>query len=115
MIASFACKNIDFADIIKCSFNLNKTEYTLFLFLIASKESKSIKGLANKLRLDRSTIQKAIKSLTEKNIVKRIQTNLTTGGYSFSYTIKDKKELKNNILKSIDEWYNSVKKMIFKW
>ena len=48
MIASFACKNIDFADIIKCSFNLNKTEYTLFLFLISSKELKSIKLKAKK-------------------------------------------------------------------
>ena len=98
MIASFACKNIDFAEIIKCSFNLNKTEYTLFLFLISFKGSKSIKELSEGLNLDRSTIQKAIKLLTEKNIVKRIQTNLTTGGYLFSYKIKDKKELKKKIL-----------------
>lgn len=115
MIASFACKNIDFADIIKCSFNLNKTEYTLFLFLISSNESRSIKSLSTELSLDRSTIQKAIKSLTEKNIVKRIQTNLITGGYLFSYTIKDKNELKKKILKSINEWHNSVKKLILKW
>tara|TARA_Y100000310_G_scaffold327730_1_gene394552 strand:- start:52 stop:399 length:348 start_codon:yes stop_codon:yes gene_type:complete len=115
MIASFACKNIDFADIIKCSFNLNKTEYTLFLFLISAKESMSIKYLSDQLNLDRSTIQKAIKSLTEKNIVKRIQTNLTTGGYSFSYTINNKQELKKKVLKSIDDWHNSVKKLIIKW
>ena len=115
MIASFACKNIDFADIIKCSFNLNKTEYTLFLLLISSKGSKSIMGLSKELNLDRSTIQKAIKSLTERDVVKRIQTNLKTGGYSFSYIIKDKKELQKKILKSIDEWHDSVKKMILRW
>ena len=115
MIASFACKNIDFAEIIKCSFNLNKTEYTLFLFLISSEKSKSIKEISNKLILDRSTIQKAIKSLTEKNVVKRIQTNLTTGGYLFSYIIKDKKELKKRILENINEWHDSVKKIILRW
>ena len=115
MIASFACKNIDFADIIKCSFNLNKTEYNLFLFLISSNEKKSINDLANALNLDRSTIQKAIKSLIERDIIKRIQTNIKKGGYSFSYSIKNKKELKNKVLKSIAEWYSSVKRLVTQW
>ncbi len=115
MAVSFACKHIELAEIIKCSFDLNKTEYNLLLFLINSKEELMIKEISEKLSLDRSTIQKSIKSLTEKGVVKRIQTNLENGGYVFSYIIKNKSEIKSKILQSVDNWHNSVKKLILNW
>ncbi|MBC8444207.1 MarR family transcriptional regulator [Candidatus Woesearchaeota archaeon] len=115
MAVSFACKHIEFAEIIKCSFDLNKTEYNLLLFLINSKRELDIKEISEKLSLDRSTIQKAMKLLTQKDLVKRIQTNLENGGYVFFYIVKNKQEIKSKILQSVDNWHNSVKKLIINW
>lgn len=115
MAVSFACKHIKLAEIIKCSFDLNKTEYNLLLFLINSNKEMTIKEISEKLSLDRSTIQKAIKSLTEKEVIKRIQSNLENGGYLFSYVTKNKSEIKARILQSVDGWHESVRKSILNW
>ena len=115
MTVSFACKNVELEDIIKCSFNLNKTEYKLFLFLIKNNNGGGINDISKKIKLERSTVQKALKGLTEKKIVEIIQRNNEGGGYCFYYRIVDKEDIKKRVLDNVDKWQKSVKNLVNGW
>ena len=67
------------------------------------------------MSLDRTTVQKAIKQLAEKNLVKRLQINLDKGGYMFYYEIKNKTEIKQRMLDIVNKWHDGVQKEIKKW
>ncbi len=112
---SFACRDINFKDLIMCSFELNKTEYNVFMFLISHREDFTTTQIADELGLDRTTVQKAIKSLTDKNLVFRTQQNLEKGGYIFIYSIKDKEDVKKRMLSIVENWYDKVIKEIKSW
>jgi predicted transcriptional regulator len=112
---SFACKNIDLKDLVICSFDLNKTDYKLFNFLIKQKKYLSINEISEKNNLDRTSIQKSIKRLYEKNIVLRLQKNIVSGGYLFEYKVKDKKQIKEIMLNIVSKWSKKVKNEIEGW
>jgi predicted transcriptional regulator len=112
---SFACKNIELKDLVMCSFDLNKTDYKLFNFLIKQKKYLSINDISEKVNLDRTSVQKSIKRLFEKNIVLRLQKNINSGGYLFVYKIKDKKIIKEIILDITSSWSKKVKNEIEAW
>ena len=112
---NFACKKFTVDDIIKCSLNLTKSECRLFQTLLYEDEELTVKEIANQLKIDRTTVQKGIKSLVEKSILIRLQENLEKGGYTFRYKIKDKEIVRNMIKKNISQWYNEVLVQIGKW
>lgn len=115
MSAVFACKEINFYEIMRCSFALTKTEHNVLLFLVKEHIDFSIKELSNKLSLERSTIQKSIKSLSDKSLIIRKQQNLDDGGYRFYYLAIKKSEIKEKMLSSVQAWHTSVENMIHKW
>ena len=94
----FACRRISEEELVRCGFGLNKTEFNIFYFLIKHNKRFSVEEIAEKLKLTRSTVQKSIKSLLEKNIIARFQTNLEKGGYKFFYQIKNKDLTKKQLL-----------------
>lgn len=102
----FGCKRIDASDLIKCTFGLNKTEHEIFTFLLKSKACLTAGQLGEKLSLDRTTIQKAMKKLFESDIIERRQNNLDKGGYVFYYCVKKKKLIKEKMTGIINEWNN---------
>lgn len=112
---SFACKKIDLADLIKCSFDLNKTEYALFIFLLEQKTSLCASTIGSMMKKDRTTIQKAVKKLVEKGLVEKHQANLDNGGYTFMYMIKNKEYIRKTILSIVEGWYSSVVKKVSVW
>ncbi len=112
---SFACKQIELKDLIKCSFDLNKTDYNLFIYLLTSKENLTTNEIAKEIGLDRTSVQKSIKRLVEKTLVIRNQENLSGGGYIFSYIIKDKSLIKNQVMDMISAWNKKVRLEIEKW
>ena len=109
---SFACKAINQEDMLRCSFGLNKTEYNVLIFLFDQEYPLVAAVLAKKMNLERTTVQKAVKSLVEKNLVKRNQENLAKGGYSFLYEVDNKKEIKYKLKKIVSEWNKKVEKFI---
>lgn len=112
----FACKKIDLQDIICCSFDLSRSEYLLFQYLLnINEENLPLKEIAKDMKKDRSSIQKAMKKLVEKKLVIRRQQNLEKGGYIFLYTIAHKDLIKKRLLFIIDKWCNAVKAEINKW
>ncbi len=108
----FACKNISFKELLMCSYALNKTEYNVLMKLMNLKEFISINELSKKMKKERSTIQKAMKKLFEKKLVMRRQMNLTTGGFIYEYKLKNKEELKKEIINLIKSWSASAIKKL---
>jgi len=112
---SFACKQIDFKDLLVCSFSLNKTEYRLLIYLLEQDETLGVATIANHIKKDRTTVQKAMKSLAEKELVTKHQINLERGGYSFQYKAITKDAIKSRMLATVDQWHANVMTTVKKW
>ena len=112
---TFACKTVDIKDIIRCSFDLSKTEYALFEALLQLDDSLTVAQLSKRLSLDRSTVQKGISRLQEKELVARRQVNLSGGGYRFIYGIEDKESLRMRLEGIVEQWYANVRKSLQQW
>ena len=111
----FACKQFDLKEIVKCSFGLTKSEYNLLRFLLENNKQFTTEELAKELKLDKSTIQRGVKSLHQKGLVSRGQINQSVGGYVFLYRIKDREFLIRKMVEIIDGWSEGVKKEIRNW
>ena len=114
---SFACRNVEIEELLRCSFDLNKTEYSVLNHLIRSGGAYGASALGKAMRpqLDRTTVQKAVKSLTEKSLIFRQQRNLSSGGYTFSYRVKDKRDIKKRMLSVMEKWHDNVARQVERW
>ncbi|MFB6076357.1 MAG: helix-turn-helix domain-containing protein [Candidatus Aenigmatarchaeota archaeon] len=110
---NFACKNIEPKELIKCSFQIKESEYEVLLHLLEGKE-ESVKTITDSLKLERSTVQKALQNLVNKELVKKRQRNLENGGYMYVYKSKDKEKIKKEITNLMKKWVNKAKKTIRK-
>ncbi|MCL5730204.1 MAG: MarR family transcriptional regulator [Candidatus Pacearchaeota archaeon] len=111
----FACKKFDLEEVIKCSLGLSKAEFRLLKFLVEHEGKFTTEDLSKKLKLDKSTIQRSVKKLHEKNLVSRSQVNQSVGGYIFLYSLKDKGNIRKIVTDTIDNWVNVFKSKISAW
>jgi predicted transcriptional regulator len=81
----FACKQFVVDDIVKCSLGLAKADLRVLKHLATVRERLSTDAISSDLRLDLSTVQRAVKKLHEQEVVIRFQENLSGGGYVFYY------------------------------
>lgn len=115
MITSFSCKEIRLEEIIRCAFELNVTEYRVLTYLMENDEKFNTAQIFGEMDLDRTTVQKALTELMNKNLAFRTQSNLKNGGYTFLYQVKDKEKIKETARERIDNWCNSVKSTVKEW
>ena len=92
---SFACKDIHIKDLIKCSFNLNKTDYTLFTFFMKKDSKFTIDLLSKSLDLERSSVQKSIKDGTriDRKVADQVASGMKAWAMSRGATDSDKKRI----------------------
>ena len=64
------------------------------------------------MKLERTTVQKAMKGLVEKEMVNRAQKNLLRGGYIFLYKAENKEGIKSRMNELARKWYMDVEKTI---
>jgi predicted transcriptional regulator len=112
---NFACKKIELEELVKCSFDLNKTEYKVMTFLLRAGGKHTVASISKKMGLERTTVQKALKGLMDKKLAKRVQRNLSRGGYLFLYEIDEKENIKKRQKEIVYNWYKSVEKEIDNW
>ena len=112
----FACKQFNLEDIIKCGLGLTKAELIILKYFIEniSQEHTTI-SISKELKLNLTTIQKAVKKLSEKNIILRHQKNLNNGGYVYTYECNLKSNIRKIIKKIIRNWSEKVETQIDKW
>jgi len=111
----FACKRFDLRDIVKCSLGLTKADLAVFEFLLKRQGSHRTEEIARQLRVDSSTVQRAVKKLHEKNLLKRTQRNLEGGGYVFEYQANDKKMIRAIIMDLVNSWTKRVEQELERW
>ena len=112
----FACKEFYLDEIIKCSLGITKAEFKLVKLLLDSKrEWFTTQELSKELHLDLSTVQRCVKSLSEKNLLLRRQENLSSGGYLFRYQLKKREELRQRIKDTISRWVARVNDELDRW
>jgi predicted transcriptional regulator len=109
---SFACKQVEFRELIMCSFGLTKGEYNLLMLLSVEH---TIRQMAVAAKLDRSSAQKSISGLLEKGLVTRRQVNQEKGGYIFYYTAIAKPKLKARMEGALHAWSKAVQESIKAW
>ncbi len=107
-IVKFSCKKISKEELITCAFSLSRTEYNLLIFLLKSGKVHTVLQVSKAMKLERTTIQKAMKNLVEKGLVNKAQKNLAKGGYSFLYKPNNKDEIKGKMKKITHTWCKGV-------
>ncbi len=112
----FACKRFDVDEIIKCGLGLTKSELTIFYFFVKSQEKDFTSyELSKKLNFNVTTIQKGVKKLADQNIIYRHQTNLSSGGYIFTYSCTPKRNIRIILKGIIKSWSQKVESSIDDW
>lgn len=115
-MVDFACKEFQIEAVIKCGLNLTKAELQVLKYLLGNDTRWfTTEQIAADLSLDISTVQRSVKKLTEKKVLQKFQNNLDGGGYFFVYRIKNKREIKELIMKIIHSWVERVEKELIIW
>ena len=111
----FACKKFDMNEIIKCSLGLAKADFIILNFFMRCKESLTTDEISEKTGLQLSTVQRSVKRLHEKKVLKRMQNNLGGGGYVFVYSIENKSSIKKIISETVHNWSKKVDSELERW
>ena len=103
----------------KCILGLNRTESKVLGYILNNKDVRTSE-IAALLKMDRSSIQRAIQNLTELEIVERTSMsmkdfnhvkglkNAKKQGYLYVYNAKNMDSIKIQFKKLLDKWYNSM-------
>jgi len=111
----FACKRFKLDEVIKCGLSLTKAEYRLFEYVVKHHDDYTADQLAEKVGLDVTTVQRAVKKLYEESVLKRSQENLDGGGYVYVYSVKSKQELRRVLMQIINNWVKTVDTALQNW
>ncbi|TXT53681.1 MAG: hypothetical protein BAJALOKI2v1_880002 [Promethearchaeota archaeon] len=107
----------------KCILGLNELETNIFAYLL-KHENVSTAELTNKLEMDRSSIQRALQSLSGLELIERKSMslkeyskikNLKKGkkrGYLYVYNGRDIDYIKKTLHSLLDKWYKSMNNYI---
>lgn len=112
----FACKQFNLNEIIKCGLSLTKKELEIMKYFVENRNREhTTKEISKRLKLNLTTIQKAVKKLYDKQIILRHQKNLENGGYVYTYECNTKINIRKILKKIIRNWSDKVEKQIDKW
>ncbi len=109
----FACKVFSIDKVLKCSFGLNNTEFRILRFLF--KKDLTVSELSVKLNKNKSTIQRSLQKMINKQLVTKHQRNLKRGGYVFYYRAVSKDKIKERINQIFDGFKQAVTKAVHDW
>lgn len=112
----FACKQFNMNDIVKCGLGLTRTEFKILeYFLKTNQDGCTTVSISKKLNFNLTTIQKAVKKLSEQGILIRRQENLDGGGYVYTYECNSKPTIRKIIKDLVRNWSDKVEAEIDKW
>ncbi len=113
----FACKRFDLNEIIKCALGLTRADFQVLEYFINCKEDahQISEDIAKKLSLNLSTVQRALKKLYEKGVLIRHQENISRGGYTYTYQLKDKQKVRQLLMGIINSWVHKVEDNLNRW
>ena len=110
----FTCKKVALRDLIQCNYNLNDSEYLIFAQLIKSPSGLSVKDLVEKVKKDRTTVQKILSKLVKRDLLMKRQMNLERG-FMFVYFSKNRTDIINEIETNVNSYFKSIKESLDNW
>jgi len=98
--------------ILRCAFDLTDLEVSITLML--PPEGMRVKEIQNILKKDRTTIQKSLKILVDKELIFRESKCCVQGkrGRYFVYRSLDRQEIRKRVLTNIDKWYEGLQESV---
>ncbi len=98
--------------ILRCAFDLTDLEVSITLML--PPEGMRVKEIQNVLKKDRTTIQKSLKILVDKELIFRESKCCVQGkrGRYFVYKSLDRQEIRKRVLTNIDKWYEGLQESV---
>ena len=108
VMIDFACKRISEEDVLRCAFTLSRTELALLKKMLAQRKETTAQELASSCKRDVTTVQRSLKRLHEKDLVKRFQHNFDTGGYEYTYQLIGRNQLLARIRENLERFTDTV-------
>lgn len=106
---NFSCTNIPVFDVLRCSWDLTKTELNVLKGLTDEATTNEVKDRHD---ISMSLAQRTMKSLHDKDLVTRRQVNRRSGGYTYVYERRPRTELVNDVKRIIDDWSERAKQAV---
>ncbi|MHA1614289.1 MAG: helix-turn-helix domain-containing protein [Candidatus Thorarchaeota archaeon] len=95
------------SDLLCCAFGLRNSELDVYFDLISGP--KTVEQIAERIKRDRSTVQRVLNKLHSKGLVMRNTHKIQRGGYYYEYSAEDTEVVREQILAQLEEWYTSTK------
>ena len=110
----FTCKKVKLSDLVQCNYNLNDSEFAIFVELMKASRGLSVKELVEKVDKDRTTVQKILSKLLKRELLMKRQMNLDRG-FMFVYFSKNKEEIIKEIEANVEQYYRNLKESLETW
>lgn len=106
-MVTLGCKTISIDELIKCAFAVGKTEMNILKMLL-EEDAITSQEISERLGKDLTTVQRSLKTLSERSLVMRHQQNLDAGGYRFSYSAIPNEQIREMIRQNLDNFREKV-------
>ncbi len=98
------------SDLLCCAFGLRNSELDVYFELISGP--KTVEQIAERIKRDRSTVQRVLNKLHSKGLVMRNTHKIQRGGYYYKYSAEDTEVVREQILTQLEEWYTATKSFL---
>jgi len=106
MRAQIAAGKLEAADIIKCALGIRELEVKTYFTIL--ERPMQVQEIADKLRRNRSTIQRSLTNLMSKGLATRRTRSIPRGGYYYEYEAAPSSEVKKMVRAALDQWYEKM-------
>jgi len=103
-------KKFTIEDLMRCILGLQEIEIRIYFNLLENGEG-SVLEIAERVNRDRTTVQKALRSLMNCGLVSRKKVTEKVG-YKYIYNAVELDKVSDIIEGLLDEWYHNVKKWL---
>ena len=99
------------SDLLCCAFGLKTSEIDVYITLLAGPSS--IKDIAQKIDVDRTTVLRALKNLQKLKLVSEPERKtLEHGGYYDEYQAVSASDVRSQLLNQLEHWYKRTRKFL---
>jgi predicted transcriptional regulator len=110
-LSGLLTKNIENqTDLMCCAFGLRDCEVTIYSHL--KDNPMTVEDISSVICRDRSTTQRALKSLLDKGLIERDRKLMEKGGYFYIYKSISSEAVRKQILGQLDQWYHDTRRFL---
>jgi len=93
----------DLVEVLSCVFGIEEPELRTYLLLLDTPDS-TVEELSDRLNRDRSTVNRNLATLRQKELVSRKRTPIDGGGNTYEYTATPVTDARELLHDTLDDW-----------